>query len=331
MPYYKGSDYLEVVLRNIINQGFDFLEIIIGDNTPEECSEELEKTKSIIALFADSRIKYFKNKRDLGYPCNLQKVVAHAQGDVLFLMAHDDLLAKGALQKVHDAFLLDDDIGIVTRPYFWFMRDINKPLRAVSPYNCDKDSVISIEDGEKAVLKVLETVGQLSGLAYRRKFLEVPFHNAVFPAHIYPFIGIFRKHKCVFLKDFTVAVRIESSQTRSSSLIYRDSPTLSWIEMFNVVLAEKKYKDIKNACIKHYAKNYIGLIQIKNYGLLRDLLQEIKIMIRWRLLNLVDLRFWFFVLGVIFVPRRLLIWLVDNYKSKVMSRGLMNINFCPQE
>ena len=331
MPYFKGADYLDSVLRNIINQGFDYHEVIIGDNTPDECKEELEKTKAIIALFDGLRIKYFKNQKNLGYPRNLQKVISRAQGDILFLMAHDDLLAQGTLQKVYDAFLLDDDIGVVTRPYFWFMRDINKPLRAVMPYNADNDALISIKDGEKAVLKVLETVGQLSGLAYRKKFIEVPFNEAVFPAHIYPFLGIFSKHKCLFLKDFTTAVRIESSQTRSSSLIYRDSPTLSWIEMFNAVLGDKEYEQIRNFCVKHYAKNYLGLVQIKNYGFWQDLRQEIMVMIKWYPWNLLNIKFWFFVLGTILIPRRILIWLVDNYKSIVLSKKLMDIKFCVQK
>ena len=331
MPYYKGSDYLDSVLNNIINQGFDFHEIVIGDNTPDDCSEELNRTKSIIASFKDSRIKYFKNEKDLGYPRNLQKVVSKTQGDILFLMAHDDLLAQGTLQRVHDAFLLDSDIGVVTRPYFWFMRDIHKPLRAVMPYDKDQDTIISIEDGEKAVLKVLETVGQLSGLAYRKKFIEVPFHDAVFPAHIYPFLGIFRKHKCMFLKDFTVAVRIESSQTRSLSSIYKNSPTLSWIEMFSTVLSGKEYDQVRNFCIKNYAKNYLGLVQIKNYGFLRDLLQEIAVMIKNYPLNLLNLKFWFFTGGTILMPRRILISLVDNYKATILSQKLISINFSVQK
>jgi len=327
MPIYKGSSHLKEALNNILNQDFDNLEIIIGDDNPPEFEYEIKRTQEIIKSFDDPRIKYFKNKINLGYPKNLQKIVSKAQGDILFLMAQDDLLAKGTLRKTHDAFFLDENIGVVTRPYFWFYENVKRPVRAVMPYGKNKDVVLSIWDGEKAVLKVLESVGQLSGLAYMKKYLEVPFHDDVFPAHIYPFLGIFKKHKCVFLKDFTVAVRIPTSQTRYVSSIYDKPPTLSWIEMFETVLREDDYKEIRNMCIKHYAQNFLGLIQIKNYSTFKNLIREILILLKFHPLNLLDIKFWFFSLGTILIPRNLLIWLVDNYKKKVLSRRLDEVRF----
>lgn len=327
MPIYKGSSYLKETLNNTLNQDFDNFEIIIGDDNPPELKDEIKRTQEIIKSFNNLRIKYFKNEINLGYPKNLQRIVSKAEGDILFLMAQDDLLAKGTLRKTHDAFFLDEDIGVVTRPYFWFYEDVKRPVRAVMPYDKNKDAALSIWDGEKAVLKVLESVGQLSGLAYMKKYLEVPFHNDVFPAHIYPFLGIFKKHKCVFLKDFTVAVRIPSSQTRHISAIYDKSPTLSWMEMFESIFKEQIYEKIKDICIKHYAKNFLGLIQIKNYSVFKNLMREILILVRFYPLNLLDIKFWFFSLGTILTPKDLLIWLVDTYKRKVLSRRLEKIKF----
>ena len=74
-------------------------------------------------------------------------------------------------------------------------------MRAVTPYDPVKDAVLSIYDGKEAFNKIFDSVGQLSGLAYRREYLEIPFHHDVFPAHIYPFAGILKKHKCDVLID----------------------------------------------------------------------------------------------------------------------------------
>ena len=74
------------------------------------------------------------------------------------------------------------------------------------------------------------TLDQLSGLAYRVKFMDIPFHPDCFPCHIYPFASIFKKHPVVFLKDYNVAVRIATSQTRFISSIYEKSPMQSWLD-----------------------------------------------------------------------------------------------------
>jgi len=328
IPIYKGSHLLEAMLKSIFKQeNFSNFEILIGDDNPPELKEEIEKTQKIIASFNDSRIKYHKNEKNLGYAVNLQQIVSRAQNDILFLMAQDDFLAKDALRKTHAAFLLDENIGVVTRPYFWFEDNIEKPVRAVLPYNIEKDSVISIFDGKKEFMKIFESVGQLSGLAYRREFLKIPFNEECFPAHIYPFAGILREHKCVFLKDYCVAVGIMDSQTRSVSSIYDLSPTKSWLKMYRTVFAEEKYSQQLKWGEEHILTNFMGLVQLKNYGKRGVLWKEIKILTKERPKNLLDLKFWFFAIGTSLAPRFILIPLVDWYKANIISKNLANIKF----
>ena len=186
MPVYQGSHLIRNAIDSIRKQGFQNYELLIGDDNNPEAKAEIEKTKSILDSYNEPRIKYTKNEQNLGYPSNLKSIVARATKDILFLMAQDDILSNDALQKTHDAFLLDEDVGVVTRPYFWFYDSIDKPVRAVTPYDPENDAVLSILDGKEAFNKIFDSVGQLSGLAYRKEFLEIPFHNDVFPAHIYP-------------------------------------------------------------------------------------------------------------------------------------------------
>lgn len=327
LPIYKSSHILKGAIESILNQNFDNFEIIIGDDNPPELLDEIKKTQEIIEFFKDDRIKYNKNEKNLGYAVNLKTIVSKAKNDIIFLMAQDDILAKDAFQKTHDAFLLDDNIGVVTRPYFWFEKDINKPVRAVLPYDENKDSVISVFDGKREFMKIFESVGQLSGLAYRREFIEIPFNEECFPAHIYPFAGILRKHKCVFLKDYTVAVGIMDSQTRSVSSVYDLSPTESWLKMYRTVFAGSEYFQQRKWGEEHILTNFMGFVQLKNYAKRGTLIREIKIFIKNRKRNMFDLKFWFFALGALFIPRMVLIPLVDWYKSKVNSKIVPKIKF----
>lgn len=327
IPVYKGSNLLKSSLDSIFRQEFngDF-EIIIGENTPPEFKEEIEKVTALINSYDDKRIIFIKNASDLGYARNLQNIVKFAKGDVLFLMAHDDVLSKDSLQKTHDAFFLGDNIGCVTRPYFWFTENFNKPVRAVTPYNEKEDSILTVKD-KRQFMKIFESVGQLSGLAYKRELITIPFNEECFPAHIYPFAGILKNHKCVFLKDYTVAVGIMESQTRSISSIYDLSPTESWLRMYNSVFSGEEFKEQRNWGIDHIGKNYLGLIQLKNHAKPGVVRKEIGILIRERPKNLINFKFWVFALGTLLIPRFILRKLVDWYKDRIISKSLINIRF----
>lgn len=322
MPVYNGSPVVGETLESILSQSFSDYELIVVDDCSTDNSEE------VIKSYGDSRIKYFRNERNLGYTDNLEECRKRAGGEILFLMGQDDILAKDALLKTVKAFNLRQDIGAVTRPYFWFNKKIERPVRAKDQLNPFQDEIVTIGDEFGRIIAVFKSVDQFSGLALRREFLEMPFHKDVFPCHVYPFASIFKKHPIVFLKDYMVAVRIETSQTRRLSSIYDKSPLKSWAEMFEKVYDGKKFEKFRNYMIRNFvAVNYVGLVQIKNYAKFSYLLREIYYLLKFRQENIFSPLFWFFSLGTIVIPRRVLILMVDEYKNRVNFRFLKKIKF----
>lgn len=321
IPTYNGSKVIQETLESIYSQGFKNYQIFISDDfSSDDTVKIIQKVNK-----KHGRIKIFINQKNIGYGPNLQELNKYVDGDILFLMGQDDILLKDALQKTHDAFKLNPNIGAVTRPYFWFDTIPNEPVRAITPLNPLENSIISINDGKREAKKVFESIGQLSGLALRRKYMEIDFHHETFPAHIYPFAQISKIYKIVYLKDYTVAVRIESSQTRFKHSIYEISPTESWVKMFRHIYKSPKYKTALESGIEQISKNFIGLLQLKNYSTFSNLIREIKILIKLNPRNLIDLRFWFFSFGSVLTPRKILIYLVDNYKRKIGSRSLKGL------
>jgi len=322
IPTYNGAMVIGDTLKSILSQGLTGYEIIIQDDA------STDNTEDVISAFNDSRIKFFQNLKNLGYPGNLEEARKKATGDVIYLMGQDDILGVDALENTRKAFQDSEDIGAVTRPYFWFDETIERPVRAKKQLNPNNDEIVRITDNPEKIVAVFETLDQLSGLAYRRKFMDQPFHPDIFPCHVYPFASIFKKHPIVFLKDYNVAVRISSSQSRKISSIYDKSPMQSWVEMFETVFTEKEFQDIGNYCIRNFvAKNYVGLVQIRNYGRYKYVWREIVYLLEYRWQNIFSLQFWFFSLGCVIMSPFLLIPLVDWYKNKVNSRKLKKIKF----
>ncbi len=324
LPSYNGEKVIGDCLKSILTQTYQNFEIIISD----DCSKD--NTINVIEKFNDKRIKLFRNKKNLGYSLNLERCRQEAKGDILYLMGQDDVLSKNAFLNTYRAFELSPDIGAVIRPYYQFFNDINIPVRNTGPQlNSNKDEILNITDDYKKIVLVIHNAGQLSGLALRRKFVDIPFHKDIFPCHVYPFMSVFKKHPIVFLKDYTVAVRIVSSQARSVSSIYDKSPLKTWIEFYDKIFSEKKYTGLKKYCINNYSAVYfVGLIQIKNYARkYRYLLREIFYFLKYRWQNIFHPLFWFFSLLTLITPKSILIPLNDWYKNNIYSLFLKNIKF----
>lgn len=314
IPTYNGAGTIEAALQSILIQSYQNFEIIIND----DCSKD--KTEKVVKSCKDKRIRFYKNKHNLGYGDNLNTFRAHVKGDVMMLMAQDDILLKDALAKIAHGFMLDDDIGIVTRPYYQFEYDPTVPVRYWPPPSEKKDLVISINAKQELIEAVIRSTYLVSCLAFRVKYMDAKFTSHVFTSQSYPFWSIFKHHKLVYLKDYVVAVGIYDSQCRSKPSIYDPSPVETWIKVFAVTLSERKFDRVRKIAQDYVAQNYVGLVQIKNWGRWSDLIEEIGMHVKYRKRSLLDKRFWFYGLTTVFVPRIILRKVVDVYKSKLLSR-----------
>lgn len=322
IPTYKGAGLIQETLASILPQDFSNYEIIIQEDAS---GDDIE---SVLKSYNDERIKFFRNEKNLGYSVNLEAGRKNCSGDILYLMGQDDILGKGALKDTYEAFARDENIGAVTRPYYWFDKDIDIPVRAKEQLNRETDETVRITDSYKKIIQVFKTLDQLSGLAFRVKYMDRGFHPDCFPSHIYPFASIFKKHPVVFLKDYNIAVRIGSSQTRFISAIYEKSPMQSWVEMVDAIFPEKEFKDLRKKIIKNFiAVNYVGLVQLRNYARYRVLLREIGYLLKYRWQNIYSPQFWFFSAGCLIMPASLLIPMVDWYKNRINSLQFKNIKF----
>jgi glycosyltransferase involved in cell wall biosynthesis len=95
LPVYNGENFIEEAIESLLSQTFSDFEIIICDN------QSTDKTESICRAFEekDSRIRYYRNSKNLGASPNFNRCVELATGTYFKWAAHDDICLPEYLQE----------------------------------------------------------------------------------------------------------------------------------------------------------------------------------------------------------------------------------------
>lgn len=134
LPVFNGENYLEKTLDSILAQKYSNFELIISDNA------STDRTQQICIAYAakDKRIRYYRNKRNLGVSKNFNRVFKLSSGEYFKWAAHDDLLTPGFLLKCVN--VLDQNPSIVLCHSKTGIIDENGKLVGIYKYKLRFDS-----------------------------------------------------------------------------------------------------------------------------------------------------------------------------------------------
>ena len=104
LPIYNGEKYMRESIDSVIMQSYKNWELIIvndcsTDDTAEITNEYVQK---------DSRIKYYKNEKNMRLPKTLNRGFSLAKGDYLTWTSDDNLFKENALEKMILALKTDN-------------------------------------------------------------------------------------------------------------------------------------------------------------------------------------------------------------------------------
>lgn len=317
VPTYNAEAVIAEALQSLVNQTFQDWECLVVD----DCSRD--RTEQIVRTFGDKRITFIKNEQNLGCAKNFQRCRDLAKGTFFYFLGHDDVLAPNALQRTYEAFQMDPGVALVVRPYYSFEgSDPSIPARGVDtkPLDPVRDRVITADDGDETIRAVVEVVGQVSGLAFRNESFTIPFNPWVWSTHIEPVFTLLKSHKGVFLHDYPVAIRIESSQSRLLPKIYEPSPLWSWVDMFQRVFEGKRWERQRKAGIDQIAGHFEGVVQIKCHSNYKWFAREAVLYAFYRPKSLLSPKFWAIMAASFVLPRKVLRKTADAY-MKMLTRA----------
>jgi glycosyltransferase involved in cell wall biosynthesis len=99
LPVYNGEKYLGQALEALLGQTFEDFELIVSDNASTD--ETADICRSYQAR--DSRIRYFRQPRNIGLAPNHNFVIDRARGELFKSAHHDDLCGRDLLVRCVDA------------------------------------------------------------------------------------------------------------------------------------------------------------------------------------------------------------------------------------
>jgi glycosyltransferase involved in cell wall biosynthesis len=116
VPVYNGENYLAEAIDSVLAQTYTDFELIICDNASTDRTEEICRRYAD----ADSRIRYYRNPRNLGASANFGLTFELATGEYFRWLAHDDVLMPeylercvAALDREPGAILAQPLVGII--------------------------------------------------------------------------------------------------------------------------------------------------------------------------------------------------------------------------
>ncbi|MHA7924514.1 MAG: glycosyltransferase family 2 protein [Marinobacter sp.] len=106
LPVFNGEKYLSIAIESILSQTYADFELIISDNA------STDGTESICRAYADtdSRIKYYRNTKNIGLYQNFNRVFDLSNGDYFKWASCDDVCKPDLISRCKDVLDLDPEI-----------------------------------------------------------------------------------------------------------------------------------------------------------------------------------------------------------------------------
>ena len=110
IPAYNNAAYIGQTIESILNQTYTDIELIIVDDN------STDNTFEVISGYSekDSRVKVFKNEKNLGMSGNWNRCLELCSGEFIKLICADDLLLPESVEKEVSAFEEYPDVVLVS-------------------------------------------------------------------------------------------------------------------------------------------------------------------------------------------------------------------------
>ncbi|TLU83401.1 MAG: glycosyltransferase [Chlorobium sp.] len=170
---YNHSSFVTEAIEGALSQTYSPLEIIISDDASTD--NTCEKIENIIKDYhGKHKIKYLRNKKNLGIAKHITKVLKECTGEWIFASAGDDISEKNRVELMVDQYKKNPDLLLIQS----YLREIDVEgnelyINTLNDNKRDIQNSLITWSAEERVEKgnIPHTHG--AGFAYSRKILEI--------------------------------------------------------------------------------------------------------------------------------------------------------------
>lgn len=167
MPAYNAAPYLPQAIAGVLRQTYENLELVICDN------QSTDDSRMVAEGFAeqDSRVRFYRNRANLGYAGNMQRTASLARGEYLLFHFADDGAEPDALRRLMDLALEEgrpDELIVGADAYIWSQQGEKTGVLTASRDRYSNE-YLSLESYKQRVRPVLEVNGHAVLTAVMRR------------------------------------------------------------------------------------------------------------------------------------------------------------------
>lgn len=205
IPSYNYSAFIGKTIQSVLDQTYQDFEIVVVDDCSTDNSEE------VVRSFKDSRIKFFRNKKNLGMVPNTNKALKLAKGELIGVLNSDDYYDPKMIETALEMFDKNSEIGFTYSSYV-VVDEHGETITKIK--SCDCDKVFKSREGFKKL--ALKNLAPPSGVMVRRKCYEDvgPFDEEFpYPHDWDMWLRLSLKYDFACLSDYLLYYRMHSRNT----------------------------------------------------------------------------------------------------------------------
>lgn len=314
VPTFNRPSMLRELIASYELQDFDNSELVISDDSDNDLTYEVVNK----AMIEDSRIKYFKNQRNLGFCENYKASINRASGDFVLTLGDDDILTDvKSVSRYVRAFQSNPTVHVI----YSNQVQPNQDLDFDNGHRYFQTTKIFKNGKEALQLLWLKSI-QIAGLAFRKdEVLKKMFPNIVLFPQSYLVFDILRKHDGMGLSEFLIGTRSHRDGDQLGLHAIRGERIRGSERHGNVEISEliNKLEDreLKQSLRIELAENFArNLPNEKIVGSLRIALRNLHSLVSMNKTILFRSPILVFSTGItIFFPSRVLVFIRDVLKN----------------
>lgn len=168
IPAYRERFFAEALASARV-QAYQSLEIVVCDDSPGE------SIARIVAGASDERVRYVRNRAQLGFERNFTECLRQARGELLKFLNDDDLLMPQCVAGLAGAFDLDPRIALATsrRVVIDEAGQVRPDIIATTPLARVSCLIPGMELGDFALVNSANVIGEPSTVMFRKRDVEL--------------------------------------------------------------------------------------------------------------------------------------------------------------